>query len=229
MHPAISAFSGPEFGPQSEPTLTQDTRRRPAPIRYPDFSYTGPNLSGFPHHRPDLTHTVGPGFTWRPAGLLTALVKGSVTHSKNVGVKGSVTNRKTVGVKGSVTHSKNVGDGQNKKRPLQESGLNDEYSHIKRARVEGADIESTTRPLSMKPQAVNQSQAKPWTLGDEMYKSLGRHRKVAVLKDNKEEVSDENAGDKRALREQEIKEKAADGRARALKLFAEMEMAKKEG
>jgi hypothetical protein len=73
MHPGISAFSGPEFGPLTEPVLTRDTRRRPAPIRYPDFSDTGPNLSGFPHRRPDLTHPVGPGFTWRPAGLLTAL------------------------------------------------------------------------------------------------------------------------------------------------------------
>jgi hypothetical protein len=82
-------------------------------------------------------------------------VKGSVTHSKNGGVKGSVTHRKNFGVKGSVTHSKNVGDGQNKKRPLEESGLNDEHSHIKRARFEGTATESTTRPLRMKPQAVN--------------------------------------------------------------------------
>jgi hypothetical protein len=91
----------------------------------------------------------------------------------------------------------------------------------------GDQMFSTTRPLSMKPQAVNQSQAKPWMLGDQMFKSLGRHRKVAVQKDNKKEVLDENARDKHALREQEIKEKAAEGRARALKHFEEMQISKK--
>jgi hypothetical protein len=58
-------------------------------------------------------------------------------------------------VKGSVTQSKNVDDGQKKKRPLEESALNDKRNHIKRARFEGAATEATTRPLSMKPQAVN--------------------------------------------------------------------------
>jgi hypothetical protein len=72
----ISAFSGPAFGTMTDPSLMQDTGHRPAPIRYPGFSYAGPNLSGLPHHRPDLTHSVGPRLTWRPAGLLTALIPG---------------------------------------------------------------------------------------------------------------------------------------------------------
>jgi hypothetical protein len=69
----ISAFGGPEFGTMTDTILIKDTGHRPAPIRYLGFSYAGPNLSGLQHHRPDLTHSVGPRLTWRPAGLLTAL------------------------------------------------------------------------------------------------------------------------------------------------------------
>jgi hypothetical protein len=89
---------------------------------------------------------------------------------------------------------------------------------VKRARIEHADPATTAHKTAT---------TKPSTLGDQMFKSLGRHRKLAVQNDNKKEVLDENPRDKHALREKEIKEKAAEGMARALKRFAEMEMSKK--
>jgi hypothetical protein len=44
-------------------SVTLDNRAPAAPIRYPGFENIGPNLSGCTNCRPDLTHSVGPGWT----------------------------------------------------------------------------------------------------------------------------------------------------------------------
>jgi hypothetical protein len=109
-----------------------------------------------------------------------------------------------------ITEAKQV-----EKRSLKNDAAGGKTAVVKRARIDHADT-----AISSDKKATT----KPLTVGYQTFKGLGPHRTLAVQAEDRKMVLDENNRAKQDLHEKEIKEKAAEGRARALKVFAEMQM-----